>query len=210
VLTISVLNPNSSSGVTQKIKDSFKHFKHNTNYKILCNKLDKSPIGIETDDHVKEVVPRIKEFVLENKADIYIIACFSDPGLDQIKKMTNSKVIGIAEASYKKSIDLNSKFGIISILENSIIRHEKYLKKLGLFHWLAGDRSIGLSVNDLDNKGAYDSILETADNLKNKDHAKSIILGCAGMGKYKHRLEKDIKMTVLDPVETAILEAFNN
>ena len=81
---------------------------------------------------------------------------------------------------------------------------------MGLFHWLAGDRSIGLGVNDLDNIGAYDSILETANNLKNKDHAKSIILGCAGMGKYKHRLEKDIKMTVLDPVETAILEAFKN
>ena len=69
------------------------------------------------------------KWLSQNKADIYIIACFSDPGLDQIKKMTNSKVIGIAEASYKKSIDLNSKFGIISILENSIIRHEKYLKK---------------------------------------------------------------------------------
>ena len=72
MLTISVLNPNSSSRVTQEIKDSFRNFKNNTNYKILCNKLDKSPIGIETDDHVKEVVPRIKEFVLENKADIYM------------------------------------------------------------------------------------------------------------------------------------------
>ena len=81
---------------------------------------------------------------------------------------------------------------------------------MGLLQWLAGDRSLGLGVSELDNQSVYDSILETADNLKNKDHAKSIILGCAGMGKYKDRLEKDIKITVLDPVETAILEAFKN
>ena len=210
MLTISVLNPNSSIKVTQKIRDILRNFKNSKNHKILCNKLNRSPEGIETDEDVKEVIPKIKEFVLLNKADIYIIACFSDPGLSKIKEITNAKVIGIAEASYKKSISLNCKFGIISILEPSIIRHKKYLKKLGIFNWLAGDRSVGLGVNGLDNKSAYDSILETAKLLKNKDHARSIILGCAGMGKYKNKLEKDIKLTVLDPVETAVSEALKN
>ena len=130
MLTISVLNPNSSIQVTQKIRDILRNFKNSKNHKILCNMLKRSPEGIETDEDVKEVIPKIKEFVLLNKADIYIIACFSDPGLKQIKNITDSKVIGIAEASYRKSISLEAKFGIVSILENSIIRHKKYLKEL--------------------------------------------------------------------------------
>ncbi len=210
MINISVINPNSSSQVTQTIKDSASRLNHSVNYKINCYKLDKSPEGIETDDHIKEVIPRIEEFIQENQADVYIIACFSDPGLKQIKNITDSKVIGIAEASYRKSISLEAKFGIVSILENSIIRHKKYLKELGLLNWMAGDRSIGHGVNDLDNKEVYNSIFETAKNLKNKDHAKAIILGCAGMCKYKIKLEKELKLPVLDPVETAISEVIRN
>ena len=71
MLTISVLNPNSSSRVTQKIKDSFRNFKHNTNYKILCNKLDKAPIGIETDDVVATLWKRVSD---ERGVDSVVIA----------------------------------------------------------------------------------------------------------------------------------------
>ena len=61
MINIFVINPNSSSQVTQTIKDSVSRLNHSVNYKINCYKLDKSPEGIETDDHIKEVIPRSRE-----------------------------------------------------------------------------------------------------------------------------------------------------
>ncbi len=85
---ILVINPNSSKSVTQSMEVCLVNIVRRTAHDIACIELAQSPLGIESDDHVTEVVPHILDAVLAHEADAFVIACFSDPGIDKIRAAT--------------------------------------------------------------------------------------------------------------------------
>jgi len=73
-------------------------------------------------------------------------------------------------------------FGVISILDVSIPRHLRYVEKLGLTDSMAGDRAVGLGVLELEQApDAIERMVATGKELRDKDGADVLILGCAGM-----------------------------
>ena len=47
-------------------------------------------------------------------------------------------------------------------------------------------------------------IYNASKNLIQNEKAEAIILGCAGMAKYRESLEKKLGVKVLDPVQTSV------
>lgn len=173
-------------------------------HSVRLIELAKSPPGIETDEQVAEVIPHILEAIRGASEDIFVIACFSDPGIEELRKVTPKLIIGIAEAAYLAALGLGWRFGIVSLGRSSIGRHLHYLKRLGFEGRLAGDRSIDTAVLDLMGDDVADSVLRIARTLRDDDGADVVILGCAGLGRYRLAIQQALGVPVIDPVQAGV------
>ena len=205
-MRIVVLNPNSTEAVTEGIDAALEPLRLGGGPCIDCATLAEGPPGIETDAHVQAVVDPISRFVAsrEDDTDAFIIACFSDPGLAEARRATRRPVLGMAACGVLTATALGSRFGVISILEKAIPRHLCYYEVLGLGSRLAGDRAVGIGVAGLaDESRTLDRMMTTGGALRDEDGADVLVLGCAGMARYRERLEDSLGIPVVDPVQAA-------
>lgn len=200
---ILVINPNSSKAVTRSMEACLAPFDGN-GHDIRCVELEGAPIGIETDDHVAEVVPLLVKAIRSATADLIVVACFSDPGISAARAASKVPVIGIAEAAYVTALGLGSRFGIVSLGPSSIARHRRYLETLRLDGRLAGDRSIDMTVAELVSSDAVVPVTSIGSVLRDEDGADVVILGCAGLGTYREALQAKLGLPVVDPVQAGV------
>jgi allantoin racemase len=207
---ILVINPNSSVAVTRSMEACLDPVLAVTQHRVECVELEKSPPGIETDEHVAMVIPNIIEAVEASSADAFVLSCFSDPGIAKVRALVDRPVFGIAEAAYLAALGMGSRFGIVSLGQSSIDRHLRYLKTLKLDGRLAGDRSIDMTVVELMATDVVETVSRTARLLRDEDGADVIILGCAGLGSYRPALQESLGIPVIDPVQAGVALASTN
>lgn len=200
---ILVINPNSSRAVTRSMEACLEPL-FDRRHEIRCIELAKSPPGIETDQHVDEVIPHLIQAVCGASADAIVVSCFSDPGIDAVRAAASVPVTGIAEAAYLAALGLGARFGIVSLGPSSIARHRRYLEKLNLQARLAGDRSIDMTIAELVATDVVDRVSAIAAQLRDEDGADVIILGCAGLGSYREALQDRLRLPVVDPVQAGV------
>ena len=202
---ILVINPNSSVTVTDDMARALDGFRLDGGPVIDCMTLAEGPPGIETQRHVDEVVAPLSRTIERERADAFVIACFSDPGLHAAREATSTPVFGIAQCGILAALARGERFGIVAILEGSIPRHRRYIASLGLSGRMAGERAIGLGVTALAEEDIVGArITETAERLRDEDGADVIVLGCAGMARYRAPLEAHLGCPVIDPSQAAV------
>ena len=202
---ILVINPNSSTAVTDDIARALEGFRFGGGPAIDCMTLDEGPPGIETQRHVDEVVAPLCRAIERERADAFVIACFSDPGLHAAREATGTPVFGIAQCGMLAALARGERFGIVAILETSIPRHRRYVTSLGLSARMAGERAIGLGVTALAQEDTVaDRMTQAAERLRDEDGADVIVLGCAGMARYRAPLEAHLGCPVIDPSQAAV------
>lgn len=206
---ILVINPNSSETVTRSMDACLDSVRRGVAQSIQCVTLETAPPGIETDAHIAEVTPKVRARIADTPADAYVVACFSDPGVGQARQDTPRPVIGIGEAGYLAAIGLGGRFGVVSIVEASIGRHRRHLESLGLSARLAGDRPIGFGVAELGGPAVIEALVRVGHELRDRDGADTLVLGCAGMGGFRAAVEAELGLPVVDPVQAGALLAAN-
>jgi len=204
---ILVLNPNSSRSMTAAMDRGLDDLRLQTGHQIQCLTNDAGPEGIETAAHVAQVVPDLIAQVRAHRADAYVVACFSDPGISALREVTPCPVLGIGEAAYLTAMVAGSRFGIISILEQAIERHRRRVADLGILARLGGDRSIDVGTAHLEGEKVYGRLLRVGTALRDQDGCDVVILGCAGLGGYRSRLQADLGTAVIDPVQAAVAQS---
>ncbi|OCX58110.1 hydantoin racemase [Thioclava sp. SK-1] len=208
MLRILVLNPNRSDTITKSIAASLEQQRSLTRHKIHCADLPGAPVGIETDVDVAQVAPMVTHAIHTSEADAVVVACFSDPGVDQTRMtLPNRPVIGIAEAAYYTALQLGRRFGVLSLGPSSVARHAARLHRLDLLPRLVGDRAIGMTVAQGNRPESLPTLLATAALLRDQDGADTVILGCAGMGRHRDALQQALGLPVIDPVQAAVAVA---
>ncbi len=208
---ILVLNPNSSEKVTDSIRRSVAGLAATTNHQLVFERLPEAPLGIESDKDVETVAPMVRERALAGGADALVIACFSDPGVEDTRAtVTEIPVIGIAEAGYYAALQFGRRFGVVSLGPASIARHAVRIAVLGITARLAGDRSADLTVEQSGDEGlSRERVIETGKTLAGRDGADVIVLGCAGMGNQRPFLQQAIGLPVVDPVQAGVAAAIS-
>jgi Asp/Glu/hydantoin racemase len=206
---ILVINPNSSVSVTQSMESCLGSIRVSSRHAIRCVELAKSPPGIETDEHVAMVVPNLLEAATAAQADALVIACFSDPGIEQVRQRVAVPVFGVAESAYLTALGLGPRFGIISLGQSSIDRHLRYLKHLRLDGRLAGDRSMDRTVVQIMSGNVFETLGKIGELLRDEDGADVVILGCASLGGYRKALQDRLGIPVVDPVQAGVALAAN-
>ncbi len=203
-----VINPNSSQTVTDGIDTAIDPLR-SFGIPIRCLTLAEGPPGIESQQQADlTIAPMLKLAAAQNDVAGYVIACFGDPGLHALRDQTSLPVVGIQEASVMAALTLGHKFGVIAILPASIPRHLRAFGAMGVSGRLAGDRALGLSVADLADDGkSLNAMIATGKRLRDEDGADVLIMGCAGMARFRNPLQDATGLPVVDPAQAAVCMA---
>lgn len=207
---ILVINPNSNASVTAGLDDALQEFRRRDELAIDCVTLHQAPFGIESDDDIRVVTSLVSARISadEENYDAFVIACYSDPGLSESRGMTARPVFGIHESAATLAASYGRRFGVLALGRESIQRHIAYIRQLGLQAFHAGERPLGISVDEAANDPAtLDKIIITGRELIEADGAQMLILGCAGMAAHRKAAQDALGVPVIDPVQAAVITA---
>lgn len=207
---ILVINPNSTEAVTRGIDEAVEPLRIEGGPAIDCVTLKEGPPGIETQQHVDSVVAPMLKLIRAQEKDsaAFVIACYSDPGLHSLREATRKPVLGISECGILTALTLGQKFGVIAILKQSIPRHLRYVAALGVSERLAGELPVGLGVTELsDEAKTFGRMVAVGKALRDQHGADVIVMGCAGMARYRKPLQDSIGIPVVEPTQAAVAMA---
>jgi allantoin racemase len=207
---ILVINPNSTVSVTRAIDDAMAPLRIPGGPEIDCMTLEDGPPGVESQTDADRVIQPLCRVIRDHEADAaaFIIACFSDPGLFSAREQTAKPVLGIAECGILTALTLGHRFGVISILAGSLPRHLRYIAAMGLGSRLAADLPIGLGVTELaDARTTLTRIIDVGRRLRDAHGADVLVMGCAGMARYRDDLEEAARIPVVEPTQAAVTMA---
>ncbi len=209
--TILVINPNSNEDVTRAIDAALDPLRTPKAPKIRCITIAEGPRGVESQADADMAAPLVVRAIkTEPEADAYVIACYSDPGLRAARETTKRPVFGIAEAGIAAAIAYGGRIGVISILAVAVERHWNYVRTLQLEKQIVADVPVNFSVADLaDGDKVLPGMLAAGQRLRDEFGARNILLGCAGMARYRAELQQKLQTLVIDPTQVAVAQAIS-
>lgn len=205
---IVVINPNSNTAVTEGLDAALESFRLSGGPGIECLTLAEGPFGIESQlDSDSVVLPLAKLVQARADAGAFVIACYSDPGLDACRSVTKRPVFGIQESGVLTAMARADLFGIIAIAEASVARHRRFMARMGVLGRLAGEIPLNMSVDEsARGEKTFGRLVEVGHALKARG-AGVVILGCAGMARHRAGLEAELGVPVIDPTQAAVAMA---
>jgi allantoin racemase len=207
--SILVINPNSNEAVTRGLDDALAPLRFADGPQIVCATLSEGPIGIETQEDVESVTLPLRRLVSSSEhVDAFVIACYSDPGLHVCREATPRPVFGINESGVLTALVRGDRFGVLAIRQRSIRRHIRYLRQMGLLDRLANERPLEMSVAETaSGTDTLAKMTAVGRELRDKDGADVVIMGCAGMARHRAPLEAALGIPVIDPTQAAVTMA---
>jgi Asp/Glu/hydantoin racemase len=87
-------------------------------------------------------------------------------------------------------------------------RHLRYIAAMGVGQRLAGDLPIGLGVTELaDARTTLARMIDVGRCLREQNGADVLVMGCAGMARYRADLEEAVRIPVVEPTQAAVAMA---
>jgi Asp/Glu/hydantoin racemase len=79
---------------------------------------------------------------------------------------------------------------------------------MGLAERIAGERAVDIPVVELaDEVRTFRRMCEVGRLLRDEDGADVFVMGCAGMARYRQRLQDELGLPVIDPSQAATAQA---
>jgi allantoin racemase len=106
------------------------------------------------------------------------------------------------------ALTLGQRFGIVAMLQNSIPRHLRYLGAMGMMDRFAGDVPVNLTIAEMaDDRLTLDRMIVVGRNLRDTHHADVLVMGCAGMARFREALEQELGIPIVEPTQAAVTMA---
>jgi len=197
-----VLNPNSSTKVTEHLRSFLETIKSaDTQLKVV--NIQEGPTSIESHYDIALAVPEIIKIVSEmyEEFDSVFLACFADPGLEVLREILDKPVIGAMESSIYVACMLGERFSIIAINQERAKAKWRYVRSLGLEERMVSVEAIDMSVLEMEENPSktIKKAVEAAMIAKSKG-ADVVILGCASMAGYSKIIQEKAEVCVIDPI----------
>lgn len=206
-MRIHIVNPNSSTGMTEQIGRTARGVA-SSGTEIDLTGGTTSPASIEGHTDEALCVPPMLTQIREAEArgaDAHVIACFDDPGLGAAREVATRPVIGICEASVHTALLLSRRFSVVTSLPRSIPIVEDLLEHYGAARRCRRVRAVNMPVLAIDEDEATTFVRLSTEiaAARRDDGAEAVILGCAGMSTLCARLTAETGMPVIDGVTAA-------
>ena len=193
-----VINPNSSAACGAAIAASVAPFRTPT-IAIDVVSVPAGPPAILTWRDWHAAVESMCRLVERETADAYLIACASDPGLEAVRAITPSPVLGVFRCAVAAALTRAERFGVVAIVQESRGRHLAALRSMGLESRLAGSVALDVSMEALlDPAAARGLLIDAAMDLAEAG-AGAVVLGCTGMAGHRAAVEAAAGIPVIEP-----------
>ncbi|MVA20518.1 aspartate/glutamate racemase family protein [Agrobacterium vitis] len=209
-MRILLINPNTTASMTATAADAARRVAH-AGTEILPRTSQMGPVSIEGYYDEALAVPGLLMELADGEkqgADVAIIACFDDTGLDAARALAGIPVIGICEAAIATVSFIARKFSVVTTMERSRLPIEHLVRRYGASDRCkvrAADIPV-LSLEDPSSNARERLRAEIARALA-QDGAEAIILGCAGMADLTEALSEEFGVPVIDGVACAVKQA---
>ena len=202
-MRILVINPNSSVEMTQSIENVLQQIKR-SDTEVTVIRTEGAPTAIQSATDAALATPYVLEQVRkanEGGVDAIVLACFSDPGLEPAREISDVLVLGIQETTLHIAAMLGHKYSVLTPLAGRIASKEQDMRRFKAESSCASVRALGMTVaeTESDPKRTKARILAVAREAIEQDGAEVMVLGCAGMVGYAEDVERELGIVVLDP-----------
>ena len=198
-----VVNPNRTERISAQVDDAVRDLAEGLGIEVEVITSPGGPPAIESDADVAASVGPMIEIASGHKADAYVVACFSDPGIGEMRARLDAPVFGIAESAVLAAMSRGRSVGVISAVEEAIPRHDRYWDRIGVATRVVGDVATGRGVLDLESEEAYEDVLDAGEQLADAG-ADVLVLGCTGLTHLRARLQDDLGLPVVEPCQAAV------
>ncbi|WP_420612792.1 aspartate/glutamate racemase family protein [Candidatus Spongiisocius sp.] len=198
-----MVNPNRTERISAEVDDAVRDLAEELGIEVEVITSLGGPPAIESDADVAASVGPMIEIASGHKADAYVVACFSDPGIGEMRAKLEAPVFGIAESAVLAAMSRGRSVGVISAVEEAIPRHDRYWDRIGVATRVVGDVATGRGVLDLESEEAYEDVLDAGEQLADSG-ADVLVLGCTGMTHLRARLQDDLGLPVVEPCQAAV------
>jgi len=207
-MKIMVINPNSSIAMTEHIAHVLNKIK-GCDMELTVTHTPDVPPAIESAYDEALCVPGVLKLIEKANREGYdaaILACFSDPGLEACREISNILVTGIEETSMHVAAMMGAKFSILTMNQERVPAKVREGRRFKLEHSMASARPLGMSVAETDSEPerAREQIMRVARQAVECDGAEVIILGCAGMAGYAEGISEELGITCIDPTSVTL------
>ena len=200
---ILIINPNCSEACSAGIANAVAPFRFAGGPDLCVVTLKEGPPAIYSWQDWHAVVDPMCRLVTREPADVYIVACASDPGIEAVRATTTRPVLGIFRSAVAAAVARAERFGVIGIVEASKGRHRAALRAMGLEDRLAGEVALNVSMDTLlDPVAARAALIAAAKDLAAMG-AETIILGCTGMAHHQAAIRDAVGLPVIEPSQAA-------
>ncbi|KUI25715.1 Asp/Glu racemase [Mycobacterium sp. IS-1742] len=204
-----LVNPNTTAAMTAAIAASAAAVARPDTLVEAVNPAD-GPASIENESDEHHCVPHLLDVVRDSAArrpserpDVYVIACFGDPGLDEARGLVDAPVFGIAQAAMHTAALVAGSFSVVTSMSATVPRGWQLAKAYTPSACL-GVYACDIPVLRIDSDPAtIDPIADLCERALRADGSRSIVLGCAAMARFAEPLSRRLGVPVVDGVAAA-------
>ena len=205
---ILVINPSSSKVVTAAIDAAMAPLRMPGGPEIAVEGLASGPPGIATQRDADSVVMPLVEWVAGDPSDAFVLACFSDPGLQAVREAAGGRpVMGIAEWGILRALTRGERFGVIALSASSVHRQQRLVRQMGVDGRYAGSWPVEASAADTAGAAIRERLIAAGRALVEVRGADVLVLGCAGMAAHRAAIEDATGRPVIEPSQQAAAAA---
>jgi len=204
---ILVINPNSSRECSAGIDAAVAGFRVPGGPAVDVIELAEGPPAILSWRDWHGVVEPLCRRVETERADVYVVACASDPGIEAVRAVTTRPVLGVFRSAVAAAVARAERFGVIAIVDASKGRHMAALRAMGLEARLAAEVALNVSMDALLDPAACRAVLIEAAQQCVAAGAGAVVLGCTGMAGHRAAIEAACGATVIEPCQAGVAQA---
>ena len=206
-----IVNPNSTASMTSAIGASARAVAR-PDTEIVAVNPQGGPASIETEEDELRCVPGLldevgKAAASENPPDAYVIACFGDPGLEQVRAAVDAPVLGIAQAAMHAAALAAGTFSVVTSMSSTVPTG------WSLANTYTPSQCLGVYASDIpvlridSDPTTIEPIGALCEKALAQDASRAIVLGCAAMAKFARPLTERLGVPVVDGVVAATVLA---
>jgi allantoin racemase len=204
---ILVINPNCSADCSAGIDAALAPFRFPGGPVLEVATLADGPPAIYSWRDWHAVVEPMCRLIAREPADVFVIACASDPGMEAARSVTDRPVLGVFRSAVSAAVARAERFGVIAIVEASKARHMLALRAMGLADRLAGEVALNVTMDALLDPALTRARLISAATELAEAGAGAIVLGCTGMAHHRAAVADAVGLPVIEPCQAGVLLA---
>lgn len=203
-MNIAVLNPNTNIGMTEAVIAQTKRYLPSSitvfgvtapNGVIVIDSRESFKVGAQSAVGLIQTLP--------SNTNGLLLACFGDPGLEEIRKVVSFPVTGLAESASRAAVALKQPFAIITAGTNWISILRERMAQFNAQHLLVDVYALSANGAALASApAAFAEEVRRLSALAADDGARTIILGGAAFAGLDFTLDSRLKL--IDAVEASI------